>query len=132
MGTRLPPRPPLSEEPRDDDHRHRHHTRAEGTEGLGPGAAPQDPADAADRAGDRIRRIRRRLERLIGIAATEVNSVRPLRDGDEILTRCRTPSPPPGTPRATACLGIAPERWHRRSVLQRARELSIRPLRRSL
>ncbi|MEU6313996.1 phospholipase D-like domain-containing protein [Streptomyces sp. NPDC047014] len=39
----------------------------------------------ADRAEERIRRIRRRLERLIGIAATEGNSVRPLRNGDEIF-----------------------------------------------
>ena len=37
-------------------------------------------------AEERIRRIRRRLERLIGIAATEGNAVRPLRNGDEIFT----------------------------------------------
>ncbi|MGI5447236.1 phospholipase D-like domain-containing protein [Streptomyces sp. CA-243310] len=43
-----------------------------------------DPASTlADR---RIRRIRRRLERLIGVAATEGNSVLPLRNGDEIFT----------------------------------------------
>lgn len=42
-------------------------------------------ADVADRAEERIHRIRRRLERLIGIAATEGNSVRPLRNGDEIF-----------------------------------------------
>ncbi|MCY0960072.1 phospholipase D-like domain-containing protein [Streptomyces sp. H27-H5] len=42
-----------------------------------------DPASLADR---RIRRIRRRLERLIGVAATEGNSVLPLRNGDEIFT----------------------------------------------
>ncbi|MGW6820754.1 phospholipase D-like domain-containing protein [Streptomyces sp. NPDC055005] len=43
-----------------------------------------DPASSlADR---RIRRIRRRLERLIGVAATEGNSVLPLRNGDEIFT----------------------------------------------
>ncbi|MFJ5808468.1 phosphatidylserine/phosphatidylglycerophosphate/cardiolipin synthase family protein [Streptomyces sp. NPDC093093] len=41
------------------------------------------PASLADR---RIRRIRRRLERLIGVAATEGNSVLPLRNGDEIFT----------------------------------------------
>ncbi|OEJ35412.1 phospholipase D-like domain-containing protein [Streptomyces subrutilus] len=35
---------------------------------------------------ERIHRIRRRLERLIGIAATEGNAVRPLRNGDEIFT----------------------------------------------
>ncbi|GAA3507122.1 phospholipase D-like domain-containing protein [Streptomyces showdoensis] len=34
---------------------------------------------------ERIHRIRRRLERLIGIAATEGNAVRPLRNGDEIF-----------------------------------------------
>ncbi|MFF1556308.1 phosphatidylserine/phosphatidylglycerophosphate/cardiolipin synthase family protein [Streptomyces sp. NPDC058279] len=34
---------------------------------------------------ERITRIRRRLERLIGIAATEGNSVSPLRNGDEIF-----------------------------------------------
>ena len=33
---------------------------------------------------ERIHRIRRRLERLIGVAATEGNAVRPLRNGDEI------------------------------------------------
>ncbi|KIF03712.1 phospholipase [Streptomyces sp. RSD-27] len=48
--------------------------------------APGDPAGPADRTGERIHRIRRRLERLIGIAATEGNSVRPLRNGDEIFT----------------------------------------------
>ncbi len=48
-------------------------------------ASPEmaDPASLADR---RIRRIRRRLERLIGVAATEGNSVLPLRNGDEIFT----------------------------------------------
>ncbi|WP_037792986.1 phospholipase D-like domain-containing protein, partial [Streptomyces sp. Mg1] len=44
-------------------------------------AAPQATQD-----DERIHRIRRRLERLIGIAATEGNSVRPLRNGDEIFT----------------------------------------------
>ncbi|MFF5923354.1 phosphatidylserine/phosphatidylglycerophosphate/cardiolipin synthase family protein [Streptomyces flavochromogenes] len=34
---------------------------------------------------ERIHRIRRRLERLIGVAATEGNAVRPLRNGDEIF-----------------------------------------------
>ncbi|MEW2135503.1 phospholipase D-like domain-containing protein [Streptomyces sp. NPDC005409] len=45
-------------------------------------------AVTADRglADERIHRIRRRLERLIGIAATEGNAVRPLRNGDEIFT----------------------------------------------
>ncbi|MEU9143935.1 phospholipase D-like domain-containing protein [Streptomyces sp. NPDC048349] len=37
-------------------------------------------------ADQRIQRIRRRLERLIGIAATEGNAVRPLRNGDEIFS----------------------------------------------
>lgn len=36
-------------------------------------------------AEERIVRIRRRLERLIGIAATEGNSLAPLRNGDEIF-----------------------------------------------
>ncbi|MFD7395004.1 phosphatidylserine/phosphatidylglycerophosphate/cardiolipin synthase family protein [Streptomyces virginiae] len=44
------------------------------------------PASAATSADERIHRIRRRLERLIGIAATEGNSVHPLRNGDEIFT----------------------------------------------
>ncbi|MEU6298170.1 phospholipase D-like domain-containing protein [Streptomyces erythrochromogenes] len=47
------------------------------------------PAEGAETRGagadERIHRIRRRLERLIGIAATEGNSVRPLRNGDEIF-----------------------------------------------
>ena len=34
---------------------------------------------------DRQQRIRRRLERLIGIAATEGNTLTPLRNGDEIF-----------------------------------------------
>ncbi|MFB6613301.1 phosphatidylserine/phosphatidylglycerophosphate/cardiolipin synthase family protein [Streptomyces sp. NPDC085524] len=49
-----------------------------------PGAGPATPG--ADLEQERIHRIRRRLERLIGIAATEGNSVRPLRNGDEIFT----------------------------------------------
>ncbi|MER5778099.1 phospholipase D-like domain-containing protein [Streptomyces sp. NPDC002039] len=52
-----------------------------GADVAGPDVA--DPASLADR---RIRRIRRRLERLIGVAATEGNSVLPLRNGDEIFT----------------------------------------------
>jgi len=47
--------------------------------GGGPAAADPAPAEAAER-------IRRRLERLIGIAATEGNALRPLRNGDEIFT----------------------------------------------
>ncbi|MDJ0460112.1 phospholipase D-like domain-containing protein [Streptomyces sp. H27-C3] len=46
------------------------------------------PAHAAHTSAvleDRTTRIRRRLERLIGIAATEGNSVIPLRNGDEIF-----------------------------------------------
>ncbi|MFI5671024.1 phosphatidylserine/phosphatidylglycerophosphate/cardiolipin synthase family protein [Streptomyces sp. NPDC051704] len=46
----------------------------------GPG-----PAAGTAEAQERIHRIRRRLERLIGIAATEGNSVRPLRNGDQIF-----------------------------------------------
>ncbi|MFF0478919.1 phosphatidylserine/phosphatidylglycerophosphate/cardiolipin synthase family protein [Streptomyces sp. NPDC004284] len=34
---------------------------------------------------ERVHRIRRRLERLIGVAATEDDAVRPLRNGDEIF-----------------------------------------------
>ncbi|NLU74226.1 cardiolipin synthase B [Streptomyces sp. HNM0575] len=40
---------------------------------------------AADGGGEDIRRIRRRLERLIGVAATEGNALRVLRNGDEIF-----------------------------------------------
>ncbi|MFF9144997.1 phosphatidylserine/phosphatidylglycerophosphate/cardiolipin synthase family protein [Streptomyces sp. NPDC014861] len=47
--------------------------------GSTPDTAESDPAE------ERIQRIRRRLERLIGVAATEGNSVRPLRNGDEIF-----------------------------------------------
>ncbi|MFD3327954.1 phosphatidylserine/phosphatidylglycerophosphate/cardiolipin synthase family protein [Streptomyces sp. NPDC058701] len=43
------------------------------------------PPAGSRTADERIRRIRRRLERLIGIAATEGNTVRPLRNGDEIF-----------------------------------------------
>ncbi|MFI5828138.1 phosphatidylserine/phosphatidylglycerophosphate/cardiolipin synthase family protein [Streptomyces sp. NPDC051578] len=50
-------------------------------------SAPCEPAEepTAPGADERIVRIRRRLERLIGIAATEGNSLRPLRNGDEIF-----------------------------------------------
>lgn len=53
----------------------------------GTPSAPCDTAkpDAAPDGDERITRIRRRLERLIGIAATEGNSLRPLRNGDEIF-----------------------------------------------
>ncbi|MFF0274589.1 MULTISPECIES: phospholipase D-like domain-containing protein [unclassified Streptomyces] len=46
---------------------------------------PADAPDGSDEPAERIQRIRRRLERLIGIAATEGNGVRPLRNGDEIF-----------------------------------------------
>lgn len=53
----------------------------------GADVASPDMADPASSLADRrIRRIRRRLERLIGVAATEGNSVLPLRNGDEIFT----------------------------------------------
>ncbi|MEU9803557.1 phospholipase D-like domain-containing protein [Streptomyces sp. NPDC051000] len=52
----------------------------------GPTAASPDVADPGSLADRRIRRIRRRLERLIGVAATEGNSLLPLRNGDEIFT----------------------------------------------
>ncbi|WP_411103076.1 phospholipase D-like domain-containing protein [Streptomyces sp. cmx-4-9] len=60
--------------------------------GTHPSAAPDTGAVAGPRTGagsgsadERIHRIRRRLERLIGIAATEGNSVTPLRNGDQIF-----------------------------------------------
>ncbi|MFJ3913620.1 phospholipase D-like domain-containing protein [Streptomyces vinaceus] len=40
---------------------------------------------AADLCAERSQRLRRRLERLIGIAATEGNTLVPLRNGDEIF-----------------------------------------------
>ncbi|MGW6538667.1 phospholipase D-like domain-containing protein [Streptomyces sp. NPDC055051] len=49
-----------------------------------PGGSTPDTAESGP-AEERIQRIRRRLERLIGVAATEGNSVRPLRNGDEIF-----------------------------------------------
>lgn len=50
-------------------------------------SGPQDERTHGVRASpdERIHRIRRRLERLIGVAATEGNAVRPLRNGDEIF-----------------------------------------------
>ncbi|MFJ1598212.1 phosphatidylserine/phosphatidylglycerophosphate/cardiolipin synthase family protein [Streptomyces sp. NPDC088261] len=52
-------------------------------------ASEREPApDVADRPGsvpERKQRMRRRLERLIGIAATEGNTLLPLRNGDEIF-----------------------------------------------
>ncbi|GHB51812.1 cardiolipin synthase B [Streptomyces cirratus] len=50
-------------------------------------SATCEPAEepAGPGADEKIVRIRRRLERLIGIAATEGNSLRPLRNGDEIF-----------------------------------------------
>ncbi|OEV04128.1 phospholipase D-like domain-containing protein [Streptomyces oceani] len=50
-------------------------------------ASPADdgPNSSAVRVGERKREIRRRLERLIGIAATEGNELRVLRNGDEIF-----------------------------------------------
>ncbi|WP_423832532.1 phospholipase D-like domain-containing protein [Streptomyces manipurensis] len=53
--------------------------------GVRAPASAVGPTEGADAAQERIHRIRRRLERLIGIAATEGNSVRPLRNGDEIF-----------------------------------------------
>ncbi|MEW1612742.1 phospholipase D-like domain-containing protein [Streptomyces sp. NPDC088744] len=47
---------------------------------------PEDGVELDARLGDRrSQRLRRRLERLIGIAATEGNSLLPLRNGDEIF-----------------------------------------------
>jgi cardiolipin synthase len=45
----------------------------------------QPPDTDTSVAHDAAQRLRRRLERLIGIAATEGNSLRPLRNGDEIF-----------------------------------------------
>ncbi|MFF6999050.1 phosphatidylserine/phosphatidylglycerophosphate/cardiolipin synthase family protein [Streptomyces sp. NPDC008313] len=51
-----------------------------------PDLAPTDLGGAGERSvEDRSERIRRRLERLIGIAATEGNTLVPLRNGDEIF-----------------------------------------------
>ncbi|MFF5092887.1 phospholipase D-like domain-containing protein [Streptomyces niveus] len=44
-----------------------------------------EPRTTEPTATEKIRRIRRRLERLIGIAMTEGNSLVPLRNGDEIF-----------------------------------------------
>ncbi|MEV7725368.1 phospholipase D-like domain-containing protein [Streptomyces sp. NPDC087917] len=52
---------------------------------LAPRVGESAGTTPKDRADQRIRRIRRRLERLIGIAATEGNSLLPLRNGDEIF-----------------------------------------------
>ncbi|MFJ6728593.1 phosphatidylserine/phosphatidylglycerophosphate/cardiolipin synthase family protein [Streptomyces sp. NPDC091281] len=49
------------------------------------GAAEGTGADGVTPVGERAARIRRRLERLIGIAATEGNSLTVLRNGDEIF-----------------------------------------------
>ncbi|MFJ1745893.1 phosphatidylserine/phosphatidylglycerophosphate/cardiolipin synthase family protein [Streptomyces sp. NPDC088116] len=49
---------------------------------------PTEPTRAE--TAERGRRIRRRLERLIGIAATEGNSLVPLRNGDEIFAAMLT------------------------------------------
>ncbi|MGW1727479.1 phospholipase D-like domain-containing protein [Streptomyces sp. NPDC002306] len=46
---------------------------------------PDADTSAQAKTRDRTRRIRRRLERLIGIAATEGNSLTALRNGDEIF-----------------------------------------------
>ena len=46
-------------------------------------AVPAQSAD--DRNEARTQRMRRRLERLIGVAATEGNALRPLRNGDRIF-----------------------------------------------
>lgn len=52
---------------------------------LGTVTAIATTTEAEARSPEARQRIRRRLERLIGIAATEGNSVRPLRNGDEIF-----------------------------------------------
>ncbi|MER7765028.1 phospholipase D-like domain-containing protein [Streptomyces sp. NPDC097619] len=62
-------------------------TRTGSPSGSTTGAAVEAGTGAVGwaTAEERILRIRRRLERLIGIAATEGNAVRPLRNGDEIF-----------------------------------------------
>ncbi|MEU6533940.1 phospholipase D-like domain-containing protein [Streptomyces sp. NPDC046928] len=47
--------------------------------------APSPGQDRPPAAQDRKQRLRRRLERLIGVAATEGNTLVPLRNGDEIF-----------------------------------------------
>ncbi|MFD7692579.1 phosphatidylserine/phosphatidylglycerophosphate/cardiolipin synthase family protein [Streptomyces sp. NPDC059374] len=47
--------------------------------------APSPEQDRPSAAEDRKQRLRRRLERLIGVAATEGNTLVPLRNGDEIF-----------------------------------------------
>ncbi|MER5560084.1 MULTISPECIES: phosphatidylserine/phosphatidylglycerophosphate/cardiolipin synthase family protein [Streptomyces] len=61
-------------------------TPAEATEPVRP-PSPADTAvaESSPVLEERARRTRRRLERLIGIAATEGNSLVPLRNGDEIF-----------------------------------------------
>ncbi|MDX3118618.1 phospholipase D-like domain-containing protein [Streptomyces scabiei] len=54
------------------------------TEPTAPGVDADAPAPVTEFA-ERATRIRRRLERLIGIAATEGNSLTALRNGDEIF-----------------------------------------------
>ncbi|OEU86279.1 phospholipase [Streptomyces abyssalis] len=49
-------------------------------------SGPQPPETGPAARQESKQRIRRRLERLIGIAATEGNSLVPLRNGDEIFT----------------------------------------------
>ncbi|MFE9538235.1 phosphatidylserine/phosphatidylglycerophosphate/cardiolipin synthase family protein [Streptomyces sp. NPDC006691] len=56
---------------------------AEATESVRPPATAV--AESSSVLEERARRTRRRLERLIGIAATEGNSLVPLRNGDEIF-----------------------------------------------
>ncbi|GGX44187.1 phospholipase D-like domain-containing protein [Streptomyces fructofermentans] len=60
-------------------------------QGLGPSGSlagqPRTPPPlCAARSADRKQRFRRRLERMIGVAATEHNTLVPLRNGDEIFT----------------------------------------------
>lgn len=100
---------------------------------------------------ERIHRIRRRLERLIGVAATEGNAVRPLRNGDEITNFNRRSLDHDEEvmlavmdTELTAFLDahydedlkvselIRPDRWKRRSLLQRVRETAVLPIRRYL
>ncbi|WP_028799797.1 phospholipase D-like domain-containing protein [Streptomyces sp. 142MFCol3.1] len=61
-------------------------TATTNTDELTDTPSPEPGAHTApDDFEERAARIRRRLERLIGIAATEGNALRPLRNGDEIF-----------------------------------------------
>lgn len=92
---------------------------------------PRAGLPARGTAQERAARIRRRLERLIGIAATEGNALTALRNGDEIFPFTGTLDSHFDDDVRAAAL-IREGRWKRRSVLQRARETAVVPVRRFL